>query len=316
MYSGESNRFREIDVFVHVVEAQSFSGAARRLRMTPSAVSKLIGRLEERLGIPLIRRSTRRLQVTAEGNAFYENSVRILAELAAAEREAAAGAAPRGRLRVNSNVPFGHHSLIPLLPRFQALHPQVAVDVVLTDHVVDLIEERADVAIRTGPLATPDLIARKLFSTGMALVAAPHYLEAHGWPETPADLEGHRLLGFCFSRAFEGWPFIDAAGHPVVVPPVGGSLVNDGESMRVATLAGMGIARLSRWHLRDDLAAGRVVPLLEDFNPGDEEIFYAVYVGQGKHLPARVRAFLDFLADNIRPDGSLRGAAAEGLASM
>ncbi|WP_157018374.1 LysR family transcriptional regulator [Mesorhizobium xinjiangense] len=302
----QTNRFREIEVFVRVVEAQSFSAAARNLAMTPSAVSKLIARLEERLGIPLIRRSTRRLHVTAEGNAFYENSVRILAELAAAEREAAAGAAPRGRLRVNSNVPFGHHRLIPLLPKFQALYPEVAVDIALTDHVVDLIEERADVAIRTGPLSTPDLVARRLLRTRMAVVAAPSYLEAHGRPQTPAELERHRLLGFCFSRAFEGWPFVDPAGRPIIVPPVGGSLVNDGETMRLAAIAGMGIARLSSWHLRDDIASGRLVPLLEEFNPGDEETFYAVYVGQGKHLPARVRAFLDFLVDNITSDGAPR----------
>ncbi|MFC6488589.1 LysR family transcriptional regulator [Nitratireductor sp. GCM10026969] len=300
MPRNETNRLREIEVFVAVVEAESFSAAARRLRMTPSAVSKLIARLEERLGIPLIRRSTRRLQITAEGAAFYESGVRILGEVVAAEREAAAGAVPRGRLRVNSNVPFGHHWLIPLLPKFQALYPEVAVDVVLTDHVVDLIEERADLAIRTGPLKAPNLIARKLIQTRMVVVAAPSYLRTHGTPKTPADLEGHRMLGFCFPRFFEGWPFVDESGKPIIIRPSGGSLINDGESMRLAALAGAGIARLSHWHLQADIEAGRLVPLLQDHNPGDEETFYAVYVGQGKYLPARVRALLDFLVANVK----------------
>ncbi|WP_274423875.1 LysR family transcriptional regulator [Chelativorans sp. YIM 93263] len=300
MSRNETNRLREIEVFVQVVEAQGFSAAARRLRMTPSAVSKLISRLEERLGVPLIRRSTRRLRVTAEGASFYESGTRILSEVAAAEREVAAGAAPRGRLRVNSNVPFGHHWLIPLLPKFQALYPELTVDLVLTDHVVDLIEERADLAIRTGPLKTPNLIARKLIKSRMTVVAAPSYIQTYGTPRSPAELERHKLLGFCFSRINAGWPFLGKPEQPIVVHPSGGSLISDGESMRLAALAGAGIARLSDWHLRADIEAGRLIPLLEEYNPGDDEIFYAVYVGQGRYLPARVRAFLDFLVANVK----------------
>ncbi|EIM71588.1 LysR family transcriptional regulator, partial [Nitratireductor aquibiodomus RA22] len=143
----EINRSGEIEVFVRVVELQGFSAAARDLKMTPSAVSKLVGRLEARLGTRLLRRSTRRLQITPEGSSFYQSGVRILADIQAAEQEAAAGSAPRGRLRVNSNVPFGQNRLIPLLPEFTARYPDVVVDLVLTDRVIDLIEERADVAI-------------------------------------------------------------------------------------------------------------------------------------------------------------------------
>ncbi|MCR4267404.1 LysR family transcriptional regulator [Nitratireductor sp. ZSWI3] len=293
------NRFAEMEVFVRVVETQGFSAAARDLKMTPSAVSKLIGRLEGRLGTRLVRRSTRRLQVTPEGNAFYESSVRILADMAAAEREAAAGAAPRGRLRINCNVPFGQHRLVPLVPEFLARHPEVAVDLVLTDQVVDLIEERADLAIRAGPLANSSLIARKLGETRMAVVASPGYLEAHGRPRTPSDLERHNLLGFCFSRIYEGWPFSGRDGQTVTVPPTGRSLISDGETMRLMALAGAGIARHARWHVGPDIEAGRLVALLEDHNPGDTEAVHAVYVGQGKFLPARVRAFLDFLVEKI-----------------
>ncbi|RRH90911.1 LysR family transcriptional regulator [Mesorhizobium tamadayense] len=294
------NRSGEIEVFVRVVEAGSFSAAARALRMTPSAVSKLIARMEARLGARLVSRSTRRLLLTPEGAAFYDSGVRILADMAAAERDAAAGAAPRGRLRVNSYVPFGQHRLIPLLSRFLLRYPEISVDVVLTDHVIDLMEERADVAIRAGPLSESRLVARKLGQSPVVVVAAPAYLAAHGTPRTSADLDRHNRMGFCFARHIDGWPFLDTAGQPVIVPIEGNALVSDGEAMRLMAVAGAGIARLARWHVEPDIAAGRLVPLLEEFNPGDEEPTHAVYVGQGKHLPARVRAFLDFLVETVR----------------
>ncbi|WP_027145136.1 LysR family transcriptional regulator [Mesorhizobium sp. WSM3626] len=294
------NRSGEIEVFVRVVEAGSFSAAARRLRMTPSAVSKLIARLETRLGARLVSRSTRKLQLTPEGTAFYDSGVRVLADLDAAEREAAAGAAPRGRLRVNAYVPFGQHRLMALLPRFLERYPEIFVEAVLTDSVINLLEERADVAIRAGPLRESRLVARKLGQSRMVVVAAPAYIEARGTPLTPGDLGRHNMLAFGFVRYIDGWPFIDAAGAPVMVPIAGTATVSDGEAMRLSTLSGAGIARLARWHVEPDIAAGRLVPLLEDFNPGDEEPTHAVYVGQGKHLPARVRAFLDFLAETVR----------------
>lgn len=294
------NRSGEIEVFVRVVEAGSFSAAARELRMTPSAVSKLIARLEARLGARLVRRSTRRLMLTPEGTAFYESGLRILADMVAAEREAAAGAAPRGRLRVNTYVPFGVHRLVPLLPDFLERYPEISVDLVLTDSVIDLMAERADVAIRAGPLGESRLVARKLGQSPVVVVAAPSYLERHGTPLTPTDLGSHNRMRFGFVRHLDGWPFLDAAGNAVMVPITGNTLVSDGEAMRLMTLAGAGISRLARWHVAGDIAAGRLMPLLEDFNPGDQEVTHAVYVGQGRHLPARVRAFLDFLAENAR----------------
>ncbi|TPK78068.1 LysR family transcriptional regulator [Mesorhizobium sp. B2-4-17] len=294
------NRSGEIEVFVRVVEAGSFSAAARALRMTPSAVSKLIARLEARLGARLISRSTRKLLLTPEGAAFHESGQRILADMAAAEREAAAGAAPRGRLRVNTYVPFGVHRLVPLLPRFLERYPEISIDLVLTDSVIDLMAERADVAIRAGPLGESRLVARKLGQSPGVVVAAPSYLDAHGTPLTPIDLDSHNRMGFGFVRHIDGWPFLDAAGNAVMIPITGNTLVSDGEAMRLMTLAGAGISRLARWHVAADIAAGRVVPLLEDFNPGDQEATHAVYVGQGRHLPARVRAFLDFLGESVR----------------
>ena len=170
----------------------------------------------------------------------------------------------------------------------------------LTDNVIDLMEERADVAIRAGPLDESSLVARKLGQSRMVVVASPSYLERTARRGRRPTLTRHNRLGFCFARHVEGWPLPDAAGAIVTVPSAGNALVGDGESMRLMALAGTGIARLALWHIGADIAAGRLVPLLEDFNPGDEEPIHAVYVGQGKHLPARVRAFLDFLVENVR----------------
>ena len=294
------NRSGEMEVFVRVVELGGFSAAARDFRMTPSAVSKLVARLERRLGVRLINRSTRKLQLTPEGAAFHDRGLRILGDMDTAEREAATGATPRGRLRINSNIPFGLHYLLPLVPEFLARHPGVTVDVVLTDAVVDLLEERADVAIRVGPLRESRLLARKLGESRNLVVASPDYLHQHGEPQTPADLATHNRLGFCFTRLIEGWPFTDETGQVTYVPPIGNALVSDGEALRGLALAGLGIARLGEFHIRKDIEAGRLVPVLEKFNPGDTDPLHAIFVGQGGHLPARVRAFLDFLVEKIR----------------
>lgn len=297
----EVNRSGEIEAFVRVVERGTLSDAAGLLGMTPSAVSKLIGRLEDRLGARLINRTTRRLQLTAEGVAFYENGLRILAEIDAAEREASAGAVPRGRLRVSSNVPFGQHYLLPLLPAFLERHPKIVVDVSLTDRVVDLLEERADVAIRAGPLRDSSLVARKFWQSRMVVVGSPGYLDKRGVPRRPADLASHNCLDFGFTRLVEGWPFAGSEGHVETMRQRGNALASDGEAMRLMAMAGVGLARLSRHHIQRDINAGALVPVLEEFNPGDLEPQSAIYVGQGGHLPARVRVFLDFLAENVRP---------------
>jgi DNA-binding transcriptional LysR family regulator len=294
------NRSGEMEVFARVVELSGFSAAARKLRMTPSAVSKLVARLERRLGVRLINRSTRQLQLTPEGTAYYERAIRILDEIATAEREATAGAIPRGRLRINTSVPFGLHKLMPLIPGFLARHPGVTVDISLTDAVVDLLEQRADIAIRLGPLKESRLLARKLGESAMVVVAAPSYLATHGTPQTPAELERHNRLGFCFSKQLHDWPFRDGAGGVMTLPPIGNALVSDGEAMQRLAVAGLGLARLTRFHVDHDIAAGRLVPVLEDHNPGDREAVNAVFVGHGGQLPARVRALLDYLVEHVR----------------
>ena len=294
----DTNRSGEMAVFAKVVELGGFSAAARFFRITPSAVSKLVARLEARLGARLVNRSTRKLQLTPEGQAFHQRCERILADIDEAEREAGSGALPRGRVRVNANVPFGLHCLLPIVPDFLARHPAVTLDIVLTDQVIDLLDKRADVAIRTGPLGAAQLVARKLGASRMAVVAAPGYLERRGVPRTPADLERHNLIGFNFARTVEGWPFLEG-GRVVTVPACGNALVGDGETARRLALAGLGLARLARFHIGADIKAGRVKTVLEDFNPGDTDDIHAVFIGQGGHLPARVRAFIDYLARTV-----------------
>ena len=295
----DTNRSAEMEVFVRVVDLGGFTHAARNLRLTPSGVSKLISRLETRLGSRLINRTTRKLTLTEEGQAFYQRAVRILGEMEEAEREAASGAAPRGRLTVNSNIPFGMLHVMPLIPHFLEQHPDVTLDLVLTDTLIDLMQERADVAIRVGPLRASRLVARKLGSSRMVVVGAPDYLAHAGTPKTPSDLADHRGIGWTFPRSIRGWPFKRGDRTEEAVPPPA-ARVSDGEAARRLALGGVGLARLALFHIGPDIEAGRLVPVLQSYNPGDREDIHAVYVGHTAPLPARVRAFIDFLAEHVR----------------
>ena len=295
------NRSGELEVFVRVVELGGFSAAARACGMTPSAVSKLVSRLERRLGARLLNRSTRQLQLTAEGCGLYERGRQVLAALDEAERCAGVQDVPRGKIRVNANVPFGQHFLLPLAPLFLERYPQVTLDIVLTDAVVDILEQRTDVAVRAGPLKSSSLLARKLGQTRMLIVAAPSYLARRGTPLLPAELASHNLLDANYARSRSGWPLRQAGGD-IVVPVTGNAQASDGEALRQLALAGLGLARLAAFQVRADIAAGRLQAVLEDCNPGDSEDVHAVYVGQGGHLPLRVRALLDFLAEQVKLD--------------
>jgi DNA-binding transcriptional LysR family regulator len=301
MPRADVNRSGEMEVFVQVVERGGFSAAARALNMTPSAVSKLVGRLEARLSTQLVHRSTRKLQLTAEGQQFHERSVRVLADMDEAERSAAADVAPRGRVAINTSVSFGTQVLVPLVPKFMAQHPQVTLDISLTDRVVDLMDERADIAIRWGPLPSSDLVARRLGETAQAIVGSPEYLARHGKPRTPADLESHSQLDFSYRRRVPDWPLL-VSGRLIELPVRGSVRANDGETLRQLAVAGAGLARLSRYHIQADLDAGRLVPVLEKYNPRDMAPIHAVYLGKVDRLPSRVRAVLDFLVANVGVD--------------
>jgi DNA-binding transcriptional LysR family regulator len=203
------------------------------------------------------------------------------------------------------------HHVMPLVPRFLEQHPDVTLDIVLSDAVVDLMQERADIAIRVGPLRDSGLMARKLGTSRTAVVAAPSYIARHGVPDTPNDLARHKGVGWTFFRMIGGWPFRSGEATESASPPPA-ARASDGEAARLLALGGVGLARLALFHIAPDIEAGRLVPLLEELNPGDCEDIHAVYLGQGGPLPARVRAFIDFLSDQIRIDDACLARGPDG----
>ncbi len=289
-------RSGEMEVFARVVQEGAFSAAARSLELTPSAVSKLIARLERRLGARLLTRTTRALTLTEEGEAYYQSVQRILQALDEADQHVSGGTV-RGRLRINASIPFGTMYIAPLIPDFLALHQALSIDLSLTDDVIDLMAQRADVAIRMGNLPDSGLIARKLAESRRVICAAPSYLARKGTPQTPTDLRHHDCVTFNFKRLQSSWPF-RADGRDFELSVTGNLQVNNGETMRQMALRGAGIARLGQFHVADDIRAGALVPILETYNPGDLELISAVYVGGGQ-LPQRVRSFIDYLAEYI-----------------
>lgn len=296
-------RSGEMEVFVRVVQEGGFSAAARSLDLTPSAVSKLIARLEDRLGVRLLARTTRALSLTAEGETYHRSALRLLQELNEAEQILSRGTM-QGRLRVNVSVPFGTHIVVPALKPFLEKYPELTVDLSLTDDVINLLEQKTDIAIRVGTLPDSALIARKLGQSHRVACASPAYLEKHGTPTIPADLQQHNCIMFNFRRTRVGWPFRD--GDRQFEQTISGNLsVNNGETARQLALDGVGVARLGRFHIAEAIAQGRLVPLLEEYNGGDWEPIHAIYLGGGE-VPRRVRAFIDHMADVVAHSPAFR----------
>jgi DNA-binding transcriptional LysR family regulator len=292
-----SDRSGEMEVFATVVGRGSFSAAARALDLTPSAVSRVITRLEARLGVRLIVRTTRTLALTPEGEAFHRAALRILRDLDESERAVAEQAAPRGRLRVNTTLPHGRFFIVPLLGEFLQRYPEISIDISLTDATIDLIEERADLAIRSGPLPDSGLMARRLGDSGRSIIASPAYLARRGTPRVPEDLLQHNCVGFNFRRAEPLWPF-RRDGRDYALAVTGNIEANNGDTVTQLVREGVGIARVGSFHVAADIAAGRLVSLLDAFNPGDREPIHAVFIG-GTTMPARVRVFIDYLAEKM-----------------
>jgi DNA-binding transcriptional LysR family regulator len=293
------NRAGEMQVFLRVVETGSFSEAARQLLMTPSTVSKLIGRIETRLGVRLLERSTRRLSLTGEGQIYYERSQNLLADLDAIEHDLSRGAASiTGTLRVSASVGLGMVAIEPLLPAFWQAYPNIALDLSISDEVVDLYLDRTDVAFRVGRLANSGMTAIRLGSAARKIVASPDYLRQRGVPETAADLANHACLGLNFRRSAPVWR-LQEDGRIIDSRVSGPLLANNGETVRRMALAGMGLARMGEFHIREDLASGALIEVLGDAVSGDSEDVHAVFLG-GDHIPRRVRAFLDFMVPRLR----------------
>jgi DNA-binding transcriptional LysR family regulator len=292
-----ADRARSLTLFAAVVDEGSFSAAGRTLGLSPSAVSRAVDRIEERLGVRLLLRSTRVLVPTAEGQAYLRAARRILADLDEAEQLIADQGAPRGRLRVSASLSHGRLFVVPLLGAFVKRHPHILVDIALTDTLVDVAAGQADVAVRFGPLSDSSLTARKLGENRRVIVASPGYLARYGMPQAPEDLHDHNCLNFNFRRAEPVWPF-RREGRDFALHVKGNIEANNGETMGQLAAAGVGIARVGTFSVAQEMAEGSLVPILEAFNPGDIEAVHALFVG-GSNTPARVRAFVDFLVANL-----------------
>lgn len=285
-------------LFTKVVEAGSFSAAARAVGHSPSAVSRQIGHLEDRLGVRLLHRSKQGLSLTEEGHAFHERCVEVAARISEAETFAASmGDHPQGLLRVVSTVAFAKSQLVPLLPRFLDEHPEVRLSLDLTDRPVNFAGDNIDVAIRfTEQIDDDSLIARRLAHNRRIIVAAPAYVERFGVPETPAELARHNCLRLSTVDRWNDWRLYDAGGGGPV--SLGGNFeANSADGVYHATRAGLGIARLSTYLVSDDLREGRLVRLLPDYSDEGADIF-AVY-SEKRNLAPKVRAFIDFLVGHF-----------------
>jgi len=292
-YNGRSG---EMEVFAKVVDEGSLSAAARTLGLTPSAVSRIIARTEQRLATRLLLRTTRAITLTAEGDAYLRGARRILADLVEVEEAITDQGVPRGRLRVSAALGHGRQTVVPLVAAFSAVYPQVLVDLTLSDEITDILGGQADVALRFGHLPDSSLSARFIGDTGEVIVASPAYLERCGVPQQPEDLAGHNCLRFNFRRAVSEWPF-RRDGQDFSLKVAGNIECSSGEALAQLAKIGAGIARIGTFTVADELRSGELVPLLEAYNPGDREPIHAVFVG-GPAMPARVRVFVDFLVQH------------------
>ncbi|MDD7908403.1 MULTISPECIES: LysR family transcriptional regulator [Pseudovibrio] len=297
------DRTSDLVVFTAIVDRGSISAAAESLGAAPSSISRALTRLEERVGARLIRRTTRQLDLTREGRQFYDRVVRILSDLEEAESEVRDGSnAVGGCLRVNSSVPFAIHQLIPRLKNLRARHPALQVDLIMTDAMVDLIADRADVAIRIAPPQDSTMYMRSLGECSLCLVASPEYLEEKGTPATIGALkERHEAVQFIGLPSLNNWQIRNAAGQIETVRLPSKVGANNGEGVLALVRQGHGIGLLSSFLVRTDVQEGRLVSLLaEDVANANQQIS-AVYTERSQNS-ARLKAFLDFLSEEFVGD--------------
>ncbi len=249
----------ELTVFVQVVESGSFSRAAEQLAMANSAVSRIVKRLEEKLGVNLLNRTTRQLSLTEEGAQYFRRAQRILQEMAAAETEMlAVHEIPQGVLRVDSAMPMVLHPLAPLATKFNERYPHIRLSLVSSEGYINLIERKVDIALRAGELDDSGLRARHLFDSRFRVIASPEYLAKHGTPQSTEELAGHQCLGFTEPGSLNTWAVLDAQGNPYKISPH--FTASSGEILRSLCLSGCGIACLSDFLVDNDIAEGKLIP--------------------------------------------------------
>ena len=292
------DRLLAMTVFVKVVEHGSFARAAERLNMSTSAVSRHVAELEAHLETRLLNRTTRRISLTESGQAFYERTLQLLADLEEAESAASSStAAPRGTMRLTCSINFGVRHLAPAIGSFQARFPEVLFDLSVSDRFVDLVEEGLDLAIRIGDIGNANLIARKIGEMRMVCAASPAYLRQHGLPRRPEDLVRHNCLTYEYAPVRNQWSFLDKAGDEIKVRVAGSVHGNNGEILAAIAAEGVGIACEPDFIINPLIKAGKLVPILKGFQSGPSPI-YAIYPSR-RHLSAKVRTFVDFLVERF-----------------
>lgn len=286
--------------FAETVRHGSFAEAARTLGLSASAVAKSVARLEEDLGVRLFQRTTRQVSLTSEGQALYERVRRIADEIEALHDEASgARAEPTGTLRLNAPVVLGRMLILPALAALRRRHPALAMEVELSDRQVDIVGERVDAALRIGPLADSTLSARRIGQHQIVVIAAPHYLEQHGQPATPADLAGHACLRFRMpsSGRVRPWDFI-VDGSLLELNPPSAVTINDGEALVAAVAEGVGLAQVPDYMTTRAIEAGRVVEVLAAFRPPPLPI--SLVYPSARRITPRLRALMEALAPGER----------------
>ncbi|EMU4065561.1 LysR family transcriptional regulator CrgA [Neisseria gonorrhoeae] len=287
----------ELTVFVQVVESGSFSRAAEQLEMANSAVSRIVKRLEEKLGVNLLNRTTRQLNLTEEGAQYFRRAQRILQEMAAAETEMlAVHEVPQGVLRVDSAMPMVLHLLAPLAAKFNERYPHIRLSLVSSEGYINLIERKVDIALRAGELDDSGLRARHLFDSHFRVVASPEYLAKHGTPQSAEDLANHQCLGFTEPGSLNTWAVLDAQGNPYKISPH--FTASSGEILRSLCLSNCGIACLSDFLVDNDITEGKLIPLFAEQTSNKTHPFNAVYYSD-KAVNLRLRVFLDFLVKEL-----------------
>ena len=287
----------DLRIFVAVIDSGTLSAASVHLGQTTSGVSRALSRLEEKLSTTLLTRTTRRMELTEEGQLFLDRARAILGAMEEAEESIRMRRQkPAGRLCVDAASPFMLHCVVPHVAEFRAMYPDIRLELTSNDRIADLIEHRTDIAIRIGALTDSTLHARALSSSPLHVLASPDYLARHGAPATPEELEGHALLGFAQYELGNVWPLRHAAGNSMQITPA--LAASSGETLRQLAIAGQGIVCLSDFMTRDDIAAGRLVKVLEDFSTGYRQQIHAVYY-RNTQLSQRISCFLEFLQQKL-----------------
>ena len=303
-----ANALEEMAVFARVVALGSLSAAARELGTSPARISRRLSALESRLGVRLVNRTTRTLNLTVEGGRYYEACTRVLADVQEADAEVAAGRVePQGALKVALPASFGHQHVAPLVPKFAERYPKVQLALSLSDRSVNVMDEGFDIAVCIADLRDSSLAARRLAPNRRVVCASPAYLAAHGTPRTPEDLAKHNCL--VVSDFGANWEYKTRDGRSTSVRVQGRYACDNWEVLREWALAGLGIALKSTWDVYRQLEEGSLVALLPDYVFHSEVAIYAVYPHR-RFLPAKTRVFIEFLAESFGPDPYWDRAAA------